>query len=85
MAENKFDNRLNILSEIFVHHRDNKELSDFIEYNDLGLPLAFCGAEDLARLTEMGKTLVNETYDLLLASLEKEDGDFESLDDLMLG
>lgn len=85
MAENKFNKKADILSDLWMNHRDNAEFQDFVEYNDIGLPMAFCASEDLARPTPMGKRMIEETYALLLAALDREDGDYESLDDLMLG
>jgi hypothetical protein len=36
---NTFDNKISILAELWMNYRDDEELQDFIEYNDLGLPL----------------------------------------------
>lgn len=81
-----FDTRCNILAELWIDHRDNEELSDFIDYNDLGLPLGFLLGEGITTATEKARVIVNETFDLLLASLGiEEDHGFDSLDDLLVG
>lgn len=85
MAENKFENRVNILAELWISYRTDKEFEDFVTYNDLGLPLAFMIAEELVKPSDLANSMINETYDLLLATLDAEDGDYDSLDDLLVG
>jgi hypothetical protein len=85
MAENKFENRVNILAELWINYRTDKEFEDFVTYNDLGLPLAFMIAEELVKPSDLANSMINETYDLLLATLDAEDGDYDSLDDLLVG
>lgn len=81
-----FDTRCTLLAELWIDHRDNEELKDFIDYNDLGLPLAFVLGEGIATATDKAKIIVNETFDLLLASLGiEEDFGFDTLDDLFVG
>ena len=36
-----------ILGTLYVNYKDDEELQDFIEFNDLGLPLAFLASENL--------------------------------------
>ncbi len=38
---NTFDNKVSILAELWMNYRDDEQLKDFIEYNDLGLPMAY--------------------------------------------
>lgn len=80
--ETTFENKLNILSQLWLDYRDDEEFADFIEYNDIGLPLSYIIAEGIANKTERSVQYINETFDLLLASLEIEDEGFESLNDL---
>jgi len=83
--ETTFDNKCNILSELWVDYRDEPDLQDFISYNDLGLPLGFLVSESLVTPSQRAKDMIDETFVLLLASLEVEDAGFESFDELMLG
>lgn len=83
--ENSFTNKCAVLSDLWMTYRFDKQFEDFVSYNDIGLPLAFLVAEELVKPAPQAKAMVEETYSLLLAALDKEDGDFESLDDLMLG
>jgi hypothetical protein len=65
-----FETQCEILSDLWLNYKDNVELADFIEYNDLGLPLAYLIHTDLARVTEDGVPYVEETFNLLCAALE---------------
>jgi uncharacterized protein YaiI (UPF0178 family) len=81
-----FDVVCEILADMWVNHKTEEGLEDFISYNDIGLPLAFAVAEGMATISDKGKTFINETWNLLLATLEiEEDAGYESFDDLMLG
>ena len=83
--ETTFDNKCNILSELWVDYRDEPDLQDFISYNDLGLPLGFLVSESLVTPSQRAKDMIDETFVLLLASLEVDDIGFESFEELMLG
>ena len=84
MAEgNDFQNKITILSELWMNYRDDEELEDFIEYNDLGLPLAYFLMNEIVLPTEQAEVYINETYNLLIASLGVEDKRWESLDEIL--
>ena len=84
-VENSFENKCAVLSDLWMQYRFDKKFQDFVEYNDLGLPLAFLVEEELVKPASLAKQMIDETYTLLLASLEREDGDYESIEDIMLG
>ena len=78
-----FSSRCEILAELWLDYRDDEDFLDFISYNDLGLPLAYGITNNLAKLTENGEAIINETWNLLLAGLSiEEDIGFETLDKL---
>lgn len=80
-----FSNRTTILAELWADYRTDDEFKDFVEYNDMGLPLAYFIAEDIVKPNTIAEKFVNETFDLLLAGLGIEDTGFESLTDLLAG
>ncbi len=80
-----FENKCDILSDLWMNYRFEKQFEDFVEYNDLGLPLGFMISEDLVSPKALAKSMIDETFALLLASLGIEDTGFESLDDLLVG
>lgn len=78
-----FEDVCSILSEFWINHRNKKNFSDFVSYNDLGLPLAFMIDSELVNPSELAITYIEETWDILLKSLEiEEDIGFTCLEDL---
>jgi hypothetical protein len=78
-----FDNKVSILSELWLDYRQDEEFQDFVEYNDIGLPLAYAIANDIVKPTDIATRFIEETYDLLLAGIGIEDGEFETLTDVL--
>lgn len=76
--------RAEILSDLWLNYRTDEEFQDFMQYNDLGLPLAYAYANNLVKLNPPAETMINETFDLLLAGLDVQDTEegFETLDDI---
>ena len=75
-----FSSRCQILGQLWLNYRDEEAFADFVEYNDLGLPLAYALREEIVHSTSIAENLVNETFDLLLSSLGLEDTGFEELE-----
>ena len=78
-----FMNRARILAELWMDYRDDEEFADFIEYNDLGLPLSYAIAEGIVERTDLASGFVNEAFDILLSALGVEDTGFDTLNDLL--
>ena len=85
MSEEKttFAMKCKILGDLWMQYRFEKQFEDFVLYNDLGLPLAFMASEDLVKPGTLAKDMINETFDLLLASLKIIDDGYESLDEVL--
>jgi len=81
--ETSFENKCHILGEMWMNMRDAEDFEDFFEYNDLGLPLAYVLANDIAVPNSKSRSFIEETFDLLLEQLEIEDSGFEELDELL--
>jgi hypothetical protein len=79
-----FSNKCNILGELYINYKDNSKLKDFLEFNDLGLPLAYLSSEGLCELSTDGERYIEETWTLFLASLKINDTGFEVLDELFV-
>jgi hypothetical protein len=81
---NHFSKKCEILADLWLNHRSDDEFQDFIEYNDIGLPLAYAFAEDLAKPTEIGIRFVDETYSLLCEALDlPDDIEWDSLETML--
>jgi hypothetical protein len=78
-------NKAIILADLWLNYRDDEEFQDFVEYNDLGLPLAYMLANNIVKSTPQADKFISETFDLLLAGLGIEDDEdgFEVLDDVL--
>lgn len=83
LATTPFSKRCEILSDVWLNYRDESDFGDFVEYNDLGLPLAYAVSYSMVTPNPSGEAIINETWDLFLAGLETEDVGFDSLDDLL--
>lgn len=83
MEQTAFMNRARILAELWMDYRDDEEFADFIEYNDLGLPLAYAIAEGIVERTDLASGFINEAFDILLSALGVDDTGFETLNELL--
>jgi len=83
MATQPFESKLSILAELWMNYRDDQDLIDFIEYNDLGLPLAYLVYNELVDIKPQGEIYIEETYGLFISALGVEDTIYETLDDLL--
>jgi len=78
-----FENKCGILADLWLNFRYEDEYSDFIAYNDLGLPLAYAITSDIVSVTERATAFIEETFANLLASLDIEDIGYEDLDSML--
>lgn len=79
-----FEDACSILAELWINHREEKKFEDFVSYNDLGLPLAFLIDSELVTTTEIANKYIEETWHILLKSLEiTEDIGFTCLEDIL--
>jgi hypothetical protein len=83
-TETTFEDKASILADLWLNYRQDTEFADFIEYNDIGLPLAYAIANDIVKTTPTATKFIEETFELLLIGLGvEEDTGFEVLDDLL--
>lgn len=83
-ATTPFSRKCEILGDLWSNYRQDEEFADFIEYNDLGLPLAYAFSNDLAKPTGIAERYIEESYSLLLEALGLSDSDtFDSLEEML--
>lgn len=80
-----FSSRCNILADLWMNYKLDETFQDFVEYNDLGLPLAFFVSQEIIKTNDMVTNYINETWELLLEAVGTKDTGFASLDDLLMG
>lgn len=79
MEPTTLENKIAILSQLWTDYKHDEEFADFVEYNDIGLPVAYAIANNIVISTELAETFIQETFDLLLAGLGVEDDDYQDL------
>jgi len=78
-----FSKQVEILGQLHVQYQDAfLELKDFVEFNDIGLPLAYLASEGLCDISDDGRRYVAETWELFLTSVGVQDVGFEDLHDV---
>jgi hypothetical protein len=84
MSTTTQESKADILSELWLGYKNDQNFEDFFAYNDLGLPLAYAISNGIVKATDTANKFIDETFTLLLASLEIEDEGYDGLDDIFL-
>ena len=85
LSQTPLSKRAEILGDLWIRYKNDPDFSDFVTYNDLGLPLAYCLAFDVIESTPKVEMFINETFDVLLAGFDMADIGFDSLDSILDG
>ena len=65
-----------ILAELYEKYKEAKDFKAFIEYNDLGLPLAYLTAQGLVvEVSDDGKRYIFDTFEMFLESIKLSEDD----------
>jgi hypothetical protein len=75
--------KCDILNDIWINHSENEWLEDFIEINDLGLPMAYFISNGIVEATPLAIEIIDVTFADLLELLDVEDVGFTSLSDIV--
>lgn len=74
-----------LLGDFWLNYKDEEGFEDFVEYNDIGLPLAFMISEDIVMSTPVAEVYVNEAWELLCAAMNVDSKqDYDSLEDMFI-
>jgi len=80
-----FADKTGILGQLWIDFRDDENFSAFMDYNDIGVPMAYYVAEGLVDgLTDLGKQYVEESIDMMFKLLEITEAEVEELDEINL-
>jgi hypothetical protein len=80
-----FENKCKILGELWLDYRHDSEFVEFVSQNNLGVPLAFMVSENFVTPNIKAIEIIEETFALLLDTIDIMDSGFETLEDLMVG
>ena len=79
-----YSNKCEILADLWMDYRNEEEFTDFIDYNDLGLPLAYAITHGIVESTLTAQGFIDEAWNLFLAGLGiEEDTGFDTLEDVL--
>ena len=80
-----YKNKCDILGQLWQDYREETDFEDFVQYNDLGLPLAYLISQEIVKSSPQAEIYVNETFELFILALEADpDEEYESLEDLLV-
>jgi hypothetical protein len=79
-----YSKQIDILHEVFYNHADEERFAEFVNFNDMGLPLAHAIYAGIVESTPLAEQLIGETFTLLLAlfGIDQDEG-FESLEQIL--
>lgn len=78
-----FSSICKILGELYSNHKEDVVFQNFIEYNDLGLPLAYMVTEGLATPSKRGIKYITETWKMFLDNFGIQDTGYTSLNNVL--
>ena len=83
--ETAFEQRCQILADLWIRYRNDENFQDFISYNDLALPFAYAITNNFIEVANatLLKSFIDEAWGLLLTGMNIEDTGFDNLDHLL--
>jgi hypothetical protein len=69
---------------LWLDYRQDEQFQDFIEYNDIGLPLSYFVEAEIVQATDIAEEYISETFRLLVVALGLDSNtDWESLNEML--
>lgn len=78
-----FSIKCEILSDVWLDYRDEEGFKELFNFADLGFPLAYLIDNSIVEATEPAMGLIDETFAILLNSLNVKDTGFENINHLL--
>ena len=80
-----FADKTGILGQLWIDFREDENFKAFMEYNDIGVPMAYYLAEGLVSdLTPLGEQYVEESLDMMFKLLEITEEEVDDLHEINL-
>jgi hypothetical protein len=80
-----FADKTGILGQLWIDFRDDDNFTAFMEYNDIGVPMAYYVAEGLVTgLTPLGEQYVEESIDMMFKLLDITEAEVDELHEINL-
>lgn len=78
-------NKAGILGQLWIEFRNDEDFEAFMEYNDIGCPMAYMVAEGLVKeLSPVGEEMLQETFKMLITLLETTEEELDALPEINL-
>lgn len=78
-----YASKIDILNDLWINYSEAEEFQDFIEMNDLGLPLAHFISNGIVESTPLAEELINQSFGWLMDLFEIEDSGFKSFQEIL--
>jgi hypothetical protein len=75
-----FSDKAGVIGQLWIEFRNDEDFSAFMDYNDLGCPMAYMVAEGLIKdLTPVGEEMVTETFKMFLDLVNVTEEEIDSV------
>ena len=71
-----------VLGQFWMEFRDDEALKPFVDFNDIGLPLAFFISSGIVQSTPTADQYIEETFGHMLSALELTEEEVDGMDNL---
>ena len=78
-----YSKKCEILNDLWINYINNDGFEDFIELNDLGLPLSHFISQGIVTSTPLAQEIVEQTFEDLLELLDVKDVGFSNLKQML--
>lgn len=83
MSKTSYENKVQILGKFWLQCRSDNDLQEFLDDNDLGLPVAYALSTGMVEGGAEAKELIEETFDRVIDSMGIEDRGFSTLAEVL--
>lgn len=80
-----FADKAGILGQLWIEFRNDEDFEAFMEYNDIGCPMAYMVAEGIVKeLTPLGEEMLTETFKMFITLIDVTEEEIEQLPEINL-
>ena len=74
-----YADKTGLLGQLWIEFREDEDFSSFMEYNDLGCPMAYMMAQGLVKdLTPLGEEMILETFNMFIKLINITEEEIDS-------
>lgn len=83
MPKTSYEHKVQILGKFWLQCRSDNDLQEFLDENDLGLPVAYALSTGMVEGGAEAKELIEESFERVLESMGIEDRGFSTLAEVL--